>query len=262
MLGLGLGCLLALAPTKALAQGGPPLITDDPDTPGPGYWEVNVATAFERSAHDRTLEAPLVDVNYGVGRRIQLKFEVPWIRLREVGEPAQSGAGNSRVGVKWRFVGQEGQKLAWSIYPQIEFNNGHSSVVKGLVDDGSQLLLPTEITLEIAHVEINGEIGRNFVHDGEDQWLYGISTEGHVVPRLELLAELHGERHAASPTELVAQIGAREKITGRLILLLAVGHAVHGPNDAPTLLFYSGLQFNLPGRFDFGRPPEPRRRAP
>jgi hypothetical protein len=33
----------AFLPAPAFAQGGPPLITDDPDTPGPGHWEINIA---------------------------------------------------------------------------------------------------------------------------------------------------------------------------------------------------------------------------
>ena len=68
-----------LLPTRALAQGGPPLITDDPDTPGPGYWEINIAALRDKTQRQRRLEVPRVDVNYGVGRRIQLKFEVLWV---------------------------------------------------------------------------------------------------------------------------------------------------------------------------------------
>ena len=78
------GVVLALygGASEARAQGGPPLITDDPDTPGPGYWEINVATIFERHSHSHTLELPRVDANYGVGRRIQLKLEMPWSIIR------------------------------------------------------------------------------------------------------------------------------------------------------------------------------------
>lgn len=72
--------LLAIfLPTPAWAQGGPPLLTDDPDTPGPGYWEINLSTFLEKRLHSNTIETPRVDANYGVGQRIQLKFEVPWL---------------------------------------------------------------------------------------------------------------------------------------------------------------------------------------
>jgi hypothetical protein len=252
LLGLGLGILFLLAPASARAQGGPPLITDDPDTPGPGYWEINLSGFFEKSRLERRFETPRLDVNYGMGRRIQLKYEMPWVGVHPPGQPPRSGAGNSVVGVKWRFLGEEGKTIAWSVYPQLEFNTDHGSVAKGLVEPGHQLLLPTEITLELRHVEINGELGRNFREHGEDGWVYGVSTEANVTRRLELLAELHGERRGSEPTELIVNVGGRQKLTRHLILMLAVGRAVHGvPDERPRLLLYAGLQLNLPGIYRF-----------
>src|SRR5712692_1107406 len=105
--GLGLFIVSALAPATARAQGGPPLITDDPDTPGPGYWEINIAALMEKTRAQRHVEVPRVDLNYGVGRRIQVKFEMPWVVLQDEEQRTETGAGNATVGVKWRFVGQE-----------------------------------------------------------------------------------------------------------------------------------------------------------
>jgi hypothetical protein len=255
LLALGLGILLLFAPASAWAQGGPPLITDDPDTPGPGYWEINLSTLFEKNHRERRFELPRLDLNYGVGRRIQLKCEMPWLAAPQAGQPTRSGAGDSVAGVKWRFLGEEGKRLAWSVYPQLEFNTGHGSVAKGLVEDGRQLLLPTEITLELAHFEINGELGRNFAEHGEDGWVYGVSTEANVTRRLELVGELHGERRGAEPTELVVNVGGRQKLTRQLILMLAMGRAVSGaPDERPRVLLFAGLQINLPGFYRFNTP--------
>ena len=80
--GLGLA-LAAFTPVRARAQGGPPLITDDPDTPGPGYWEINVSAFVEKNRRERRLETPRLDINYGLGPRIQLKLELPWLRVRD-----------------------------------------------------------------------------------------------------------------------------------------------------------------------------------
>jgi hypothetical protein len=244
--------LLAIfLPRPASAQGGPPLLTDDPDTPGPGYWEINLSTFLERQSQGTTIEMPRLDANYGVGRRIQLKFEVPWLRESEDGS-IRTGAGNAVTGVKYRFVGQEGKTIAWSVYPQLEFNTMHASVTEGLVEDGRQLLLPTELTLEVLHVEINGEAGRRFAEAGGSGWIYGLSTEGHVAPRLELLAEVHGERPKDGSTEWIVNFGARPKLTRQMILMLAVGRGLSGPADErPRLLFYTGLQVNVPGLYSF-----------
>ena len=35
-------------------------------------------------------------------------------------------------------------------------------------------------------------MGRNFVRNGDDQWIYGVSTEINVHRGLELLGEFHG----------------------------------------------------------------------
>lgn len=241
--------LCACLPATAWAQGGPPLITDDPDTPGPGYWEINLSTFLQQRPHAYTIETPRVDANYGVGRRIQLKLEVPWIRGSDDGA-IRTGPGNTVAGVKYRFVGQEGKLVAWSVYPQLEVNTAHASAAKGLVEPGRQLVLPTELTIELFHLEINGEAGRIFEQRGAGGWIYGVSTEGHVVPRLELVAEVHGERETRGSTEWIDNIGAREKLTRRTILMVAIGRGMKGPaGDRPRLLLYTGLQLNLPGLY-------------
>ena len=255
VLGLGLLIGLGLAPATARAQGGPPLLTDDPDTPGPGYWEINLSTFLEKNRREHRFETPRLDFNYGWGRHIQLKYEVPWVGVRVAGQPTRSGVGNSVAGVKWRFLGEEGGRLAWSVYPQLEFNTDRASVTKGLVEDGRRLLLPTEVTLELRHFEINGEVGRDFAHRGASGWIYGLSTEAGVTKRLELLGEIHGERRGAEPTELIVNVGARQKLSRQIILMAAVGRAVHGaPDERPRLLVFAGLQLNLPGYFNFGKP--------
>lgn len=257
-----LGLAVVLVPARVSAQGGPPLITDDPDTPGPGYWEINISSSLEKSSSEHRWEAPRLDVNYGVGRRIQLKVEAPWLTARETAGPMRSGAGDLTAGVKWRFLGEEGRTLAWSVYPQVEVSTDHSSVAKGLVDGGRQLLLPTEITLELTHVEINGELGREVVQDGPGQWLYGLSTEAGIGRGLELLGEVHGERRSGEPTELVLNAGARQKVSRRAILMLAIGRAVHGlAEERPRVLVYAGLQLNLPGFYKFDQA-EVRRSRP
>jgi hypothetical protein len=223
------------------------MITDDPDTPGPGYWEINLAGMIERFQNERRYEAPAADINYGVGKRIQLKFEIPWVNAGKPGEPLQSVAGNSNSGVKWRFLGQEGQRLAWSIYPQLELNTGHAALGKGLADAGPRFLMPTEFTLQFGPVEFNGEVGREFVKNGSNGWINGFLTEFEFSRTSEVLPELHAEKNGAAPTELILNFGARQKLTPQLVLLMAAGRAVSGsPAERTHLRIYIGLQLNLP----------------
>src|SRR5215204_3086792 len=89
---------------RVLGQAGPPLITDDPGTPGDGNWEINFALTVEQSREERAFEAPLLDINYGLGDHIQLKFEAAYLVLDERDAGPVGGLANSLVGVKWRFL--------------------------------------------------------------------------------------------------------------------------------------------------------------
>jgi hypothetical protein len=256
----GLAMVILLFPELTFGQGGPPLLTDDPDTPGPGFWEINLATVIERALSERRIEQPLADINYGVGERLQLKFEIPWLRVREGGKLVGTGPGNAQYGVKWRFLGEETKRVAWSIYPQLEVNSSKSMTEKELVTEGTQFFLPTEFTVRIRGVEINGEVGRNFVRHQADGWAYGASTEIETHLGLELLGELHGERSTNLPTEFIVNLGARQRIIRQIVLLVAVGTAVHGlPEERPRLRLYTGLQFNLPAQYSFGPFRNPQR---
>jgi hypothetical protein len=98
----------------ARAQGGPPFRTDDPDTPGNRQWEINFGLVGARNPASGSYQLPDVDINYGLGERIQLKYEIP-LALQETrpqagtgGAAAQpglvvGGPGESYPGIKWRF---------------------------------------------------------------------------------------------------------------------------------------------------------------
>src|SRR5438045_231098 len=106
---------------EVFAQGGPPLLTDDPGTPGNRNWEINIAATHFRTAEEREIEVPLLDINYGLGDRIQLKYEVPYLFDSDERAPYRRALGNSLIGVKWRFF-QKCDENGWNIstYPQIE----------------------------------------------------------------------------------------------------------------------------------------------
>jgi len=98
----------------AHAQGGPPFRTDDPETPGNKHWEINFGWIGDRNPAAGAYQVPDFDINYGLGDRIQLKYEIP-IAIEETraqratpgapAEPGQTigGLGESLLGIKWRF---------------------------------------------------------------------------------------------------------------------------------------------------------------
>ena len=92
------------------AQGGPPLRTDDPGTPGNRNREINISSTQFWSKSEREFEIPLLDINYGLGDRIQLKYEGSYLFDSDNRAPFKGTIGSSLLGVKWRFVEQSNEK--------------------------------------------------------------------------------------------------------------------------------------------------------
>src|SRR4051812_14826016 len=78
---------------SASAQGGPPMLTDDPGTVDYKHWEINTALTIEKSQSSTEFEAPLVDINYGLKPGVQLKLEVPLLVVKDRGLPAKASSG-------------------------------------------------------------------------------------------------------------------------------------------------------------------------
>jgi hypothetical protein len=237
--------ILSVLPTRAvLAQGGPPLITDDPGTPGDGKWEINIAFTTEKRRTARSYESPILDINYGLGDQIQLKYEVPWLVLDERGEHTKAGLGNSAVGVKWRFLEQERHQFDMSIYPQFEFNNSDSAVDRGLIDKGVEFVLPFQVEKSFGPISLNPEFGYAFHEYDDNEWIYGLALGCETSSKLELLGEISGVTgQDLENDELVFNIGARWELSETNTLLISAGRSFHdSASGEPEFLLYTGIQ--------------------
>lgn len=242
-------CVSALAFTagRAHAQGGPPLITDDPGTPGDGRWEINLGFTTEKLRSEMLYEAPLLDINYGLGERIQLKYEIPWLILDEEGGGTRSGLGDSEIGVKYRFLDEERHDVSMSIYPQFSFNNPTSSDERDLVDSGTELALPIQIARRAGPVELSLELGYSLIEHEEDEWSYGLAAAGPLSERFELLGEVHGVATRDFEEDvLVFNLGGVLRVHENVNLLFSAGRSFRESSTTePELLGYLGLQFNF-----------------
>ena len=242
------GFFLLFGAAPALhAEGSPPLITDDPGTPGDGHWEINIGLSTERRPGTRASELPLIDVNYGIGDRLQLKYEVPYLSVHEAGSPGVSGLGNSEFGVKWRFYDEGEKGLAVSVYPQLEFNNpGSSSDDKGLVEHGSVFKLPFQIQKEAGAFTLIGQVGREFRRDG-DSWFYGLSVGRAVSGKVEFAVELAGGADSGLHRSiLTANFGVVLDLNEHTSFMFSLGRELHN-HDEPRATFvgYVGMQWRL-----------------
>jgi hypothetical protein len=223
------------------------LITDDPGTPGNRHWEINLPLTSDVGSDGASFETPIADLNYGVGEHLQLKFEVPWVVQTGDGKKPISGLGNSRPGVKWRFVDQEDHHVAISTYPQFTFNNPTSSVRRGLADDGYEFLLPVQVAHAFKRWEVNGDLGYNFRQYRQNQWLFGLAGGFKVTEKVELLAELHeAESGRFAHNDLVADAGLRWALSKRYTILLAAGRSLPPvTRDSSRFFSYTGIQLHL-----------------
>ena len=230
-----------------LAQGGPPLLTDDPGTPGDGRWEVNLALTVEKSRNARIFEAPLLDLNYGVGERIQLKAELPWLVGHENGGDTQSALGRGLLGAKLRFLDQEPSGVDVSVYPQVEFGTSAHARRAGLADSDVTLLLPVEVGRDFGPLSVNVEAGYLGVEAGEDAWVWGVALGRQVAESVELLGEIHGESEVGFHAGVIVwNLGARIRLSELNTLLVSAGRGFRGESRSePELIAYLGLQFNF-----------------
>jgi hypothetical protein len=221
------------------------MITDDPGTPGDGHWEINMAALANRTPRGNSYQLPLLDINYGLGDRLQFKYEVPWVV--DAGRSV-SGLGNSLLGVKWRFYDAGASGWQVSTYPQVQFNTPSSaSPRRGLADPGTSYLLPLEIARSYSSLDINFEVGRWLRPAAlADTWIAGAVIGREVRKSLEAIAELRVEANTGiTQAELIANVGCRWDLSKRYTLLISAGRDLQnhlGP--ANTFFSYLGVQFH------------------
>ncbi len=231
-------------PLGALA--GPPILTNDTGAPGPGKWETNMGFTVDKRRDTTLYNTPALDLNYGVGDRIQLNYSVSWIMLDPTNGGAKNGIGNSEVAVKWRFLDEDKNAMALSVYPRFIFNNPVSSADRDLVDKGTVFRLPFQMEKKIGIIIINPEIGHDFRQEGGDEWLYALALKYDEIKGIEVLTEVFGTAdNSFRKSENVINIGIRSDLSENFTLHASAGRSLRRAPDQPTLLSYVGLQMRL-----------------
>ena len=232
----------------AFAQAGPPYYTNDPGTPGNHNWEINLGYMPFLYTNQSITHTPDVDINYGLGDRIQLTFENAWLRLKGPSDAPKYGLGQDQLGVKWRFYDNQESAFAISVFPQLSVNNPNSSVARGITPRSASLILPLEFSKKLGPIDLNWEVGYNHVHTGAAGWLAGVIVGHDLTENLEVDAEFYGlgTFHPSNGQQTFG-VGTRYKIHPPFILLLMAGRSVQPASDEqPYFVGYFGMQFLLP----------------
>ena len=277
-------CVLAAVP-HLFAQAGPPFRSDDPETPGSGKWEINFGFIGDRNPQAGSYQTPDLDINYGLGDRIQLKYNLPLAVAETRPQPANgtngtvlAGLGSSLLGFKIRFYehrekpseGSGGVErpanFSMSIYPQLTLNNPTRSVARGVVEPGPDFLLPLEMNGRIGPIRMDGEVGYHFGnHALAQSWIRALVVGHEFNDRLEVYAELYDEQDAnrvysknndgtlirlPKQREATLGLGGRYALnrSRSLVLLAMAGRSFQKTtvnNSQPSWIAYLGVQLQL-----------------
>jgi len=258
--------LLPLAGAVARAQGGPPFITDDPAPPGNHHWEINFGWIANHNPGQSYYQIPDVDMNYGWGNRIQLKWEQPLAAGTNANNSTGVSLGESLFGIKFRayqhyIAGKEktDDNINFSIgtYPQVSLNNFARAAQRGIVEPGPQYYLPMEVTTQVGWLALDGEVGRWIGNANEpNQWGRGLIAGHQFNERLELYGELYDLQainvigDQPKQRSLTLDMGGRQTLdrAGHLRLLFMGGRAIQAvtrANGEPSWIAYLGIQLLL-----------------
>jgi hypothetical protein len=235
---------LACAARALFGQGGPPMITDDPGTPGNGKWENNFAIIFEHRPNETSIDLPEIDLNYGVGDHIQLTLQTAPVLLKRSGQGLIGGPGSIEAAVKWRFLDEATSGFDVSMFPRVIFNVAQSSVRRGLAEDGTRIQIPFQAAKAFGRLHVDAEFGPRAITVGQSEWLSGIVCGFDLAKPTMLMAELHDEsRMNFSRDVLTLNFGLRHEFTENYILIVSMGHELRSPDQPTALIGYFGMQF-------------------
>jgi hypothetical protein len=234
----------ALGAGTARAQGGPPMITDDPGTPGDKKWEINLAFAFEHRPGETSSDSPAIDLNYGVGEHIQLTLQTAPVFLKRNGHGLIGGLGGTEAAVKWRFLDQQqnGDGFDMSMFPRVIFNVASSSARRRLSEDGTRFQIPMQLAKTFGRWHADFEFGPHVSSVARSEWLYGIVAGFDVSKPTLLMAELHGTaRMNFARDVLTLNVGIHHEFSKTRILIVSLGREIRSPDPLATIGYF-GMQ--------------------
>jgi hypothetical protein len=233
----GAGSLLAIG----LAQAGPPFVTDDPEPPSPGGWEINVPFILERTPGKTEMDAPLFDFNYGLPD-VQLKLEFPIKIVHADPDGTAAGAGDLLLGVKWRFLNNEQSQFQLGTYPQLLLPTGDKA--RDLGEGRPAFVLPLVAQKSWDNWTLYGNVGFWWQTAAEtrDYFYAGAVLEREINERLKLGTELFGNspKERGGRCDIAFNVGGIWKLNKNVNLLFTGGGDIVGDTHA---MAYVGLQF-------------------
>jgi len=98
---------------------------DDASTMAEGQGSVSVAFSYWRTPAYREFDLPVIDSGFGLTRRIQFNFSVPYYHASEPGGPVARGLGDLYLSTKiqLRAPSSQGRHVGFSVTPLLEMRS-------------------------------------------------------------------------------------------------------------------------------------------
>jgi hypothetical protein len=245
-------CWLAVAGFLSLAApllAGPPLVTDDPGTPGVNSYEVNVSDEVIKMPGLLEIAAPYVDLNYGRLSNDQFKLELPLVNFvdTDIGPP-HAGVGDILMGYKYRFIEEDEWGFSASVYPQLIVPTGNVQLGLG------EGLTEMPETMQISKHFFDKKL---FVYAQAGYWIclngsrynafdYGLAAEWEVNKKLALMGEVGGMDFPdhGFPDNPFFNVGFGYKFSDHVALIGSAGRCFRDSDIfVPEFTSYLGFQF-------------------
>jgi hypothetical protein len=221
---------LALLGAAFPAAAGIPFVTDDPDTPDAGHFEINFASQYTHRQGDASGNIASAEVNYGVLERLAFRVTAPLAFDHTPDAGTSRGIGDVEFGVKYRIVDQDDSSWLPSLAfaPAIAAPTG--DVKRGLGTGRTHTFLPIWISKEFEQwtVSAGGGYDINPGQDNRNWWLTSVGVTREVSPALTLGAELfHNSAMAVGGKSSTGfNVGAVYNLSDSHHLFLSVGRNI------------------------------------
>lgn len=243
------GCVAALllgvcAPPAAA---GPPFLTNDPDPPAVGQFEINLPYTLERAPDGaRSGQFVTFDLNYGADPFTQISIEVPFAYAQAVHGDTLAGVGDLLLEYKRRF-GTDPRKGYFGINPQLLLPSGSErrGVGAGRVAAQLPLLYQKQWGRTVFYTDLRYHLGRG--EDGKSYWFLGAAVEREVTSRLKVGAELFGLTPKADSGRHNAafNVGFKYSINPGNVFMFSAGRSFRGD---PDVILFIGWKVLAPAR--------------
>src|ERR1700734_1899981 len=118
-----------------------------------------------------------------------------------------------------------------SMYPQLELQNSHRSVSRGVAETAPNFFLPIEVARAFGRLTLVGEVGYQYSSGQANEGVAGVLAAFEVSPAFELLVEVRSiSTTFLRDGDVIINAGLRRALGARVKLLAAAGSGLrNGP---------------------------------